>query len=138
MANDGNLRQVVPLSIWPTCPQRERRRTAVCPVCATAGCDFQLGWGDSAAGTVELNDATADLAQSEEESEDLLVICPGCDESFRPGFLRRCEWCGHRFDAGVVADMRPVETLNSRVLATIGGVTIIVVALLAYFAIVLP
>jgi hypothetical protein len=141
-ADSTALTEQTPLPVWPVCPRCDRRRTAVCPVCGTAGSDFPLGWGDTAAGTVELNDATADLVTDEEETEELLVICPGCDESFRPGFLRRCEWCGHKFQGGVEAEIEedrgPPEVLSPRTLATIGALVVLVAALFAYFAIILP
>ncbi|MBI3467244.1 MAG: DUF2007 domain-containing protein [Planctomycetes bacterium] len=136
-ADSTALTEQTPLPVWPVCPQCDRRRTAVCPVCGTSGTDFPLGWGDATAGTVELNEATADLATDDEEAEDLLVICPGCDESFRPGFLQRCEWCGHPFEAGVEEDRGPPELLNPRTLATIGALVIIGAALFAYFAFIL-
>jgi hypothetical protein len=32
-----------------------------------------------------------------DDYEQLLVLCPTCDEPFVPRFPARCEWCGHRF-----------------------------------------
>ena len=126
-------------SPWPACPQCKRPRTAVCPVCQTAGCDFPIGWGDAIVGTVELNEATAALsADYEQEGDDVLLICPACDESFRPGFLARCEWCGHKFASGVEERREPPELLNPRIMATIGALVLVFVAIFAYFAIVLP
>jgi hypothetical protein len=127
-----------PLLGWPACPECQQPRTAVCPVCGTAGSDFPLGWGDSAAGTVELNIATEGWAAGDDEAADLLVICPGCDESFRPGFLRRCEWCGYKFETGIAVAREPPEFLNARVIGTIVAMVITVAAILIYFALIVP
>jgi hypothetical protein len=134
MGNDQSPRQV-----WPTCPNCDRPRTAVCPVCGTSGNDFRLGWGDTTAGTVELNAATEDLA-ADDEAAEVLVICPGCDESFLPGFLVRCEWCGYRFRSGVEhepEEPEPWEPLNLRVIGTMAVIVVAAAAMLGYFAMIL-
>ena len=125
-----------PSTEWPTCPGCNRARTAVCPVCGAAGGNFDVGWGPAKAGTVELNEATSGLAAEQaEDAPGLIVICPDCDESFRARFLARCEWCGHAFRSGVAApEAEQRESLNLRMVATIGVLAILVAAVFAYFA----
>ena len=68
---------------WPECPSCHRPRLATCPVCETSGTNL------TAAFMPETTRA--------DDYEQLLVLCPTCDEPFVPQFPARCEWCGHRF-----------------------------------------
>ena len=66
----------------------------------------------------------------------LLVLCPTCDEPFRPEFPARCEWCGHRFADGRESrrprpsSTSPFEDMNPRVWIVIGGLVVLLVATL--------
>jgi hypothetical protein len=106
------------------CPACDRPRTAVCPICETAGADFLSGDAPP----------SADPADSETQ----LLICPTCDEPFEPGYLRRCEWCGHDCGDGIrlpepAAEAR-VESPNARVVVAALGMLALIAAIMAYFA----
>ena len=106
------------------CPACDRPRTAVCPICETAGADFLSGDAPP----------SADPADSETQ----LLICPTCDEPFEPGYLRRCEWCGHECGDGIrlpepAAEAR-VESPNARVIFAALGMLALIAAIMAYFA----
>lgn len=106
------------------CPQCSRRRTAVCPICKTAGSNFHPGQTN-----VEMDDHL---------DEPPLLICPTCDEPFEPSYLRRCEWCGHDFGSGISIPEPTVptdfESPNSRVIIVAVGLLALIGGLLAYFA----
>ncbi|HVX09603.1 MAG TPA: DUF2007 domain-containing protein [Pirellulales bacterium] len=107
------------------CPECGRPRMAVCPFCETSGTTFR--------GANPLDEGSME--------EPSLLICSLCDEPFEASYLRRCEWCGHDFGAGleVPAVMQTVsrDAPNWRVfLVGICGVAIIV-GLITYFAMLL-
>ncbi|HXT57502.1 MAG TPA: DUF2007 domain-containing protein [Pirellulales bacterium] len=106
------------------CPECCRQRTAVCPICETAGADFLSGDMPPAAET--------------NEGETQLLICPTCDEPFEPGYLRDCEWCGHDCGDGIRLPAPPVEDAaeapNARAIAAALGMIVIIAAIMAYFA----
>lgn len=103
-----------PWQDWPVCPQCKARQTTVCPLCGEHGDDFSLAeWQGRTAGSKIPN--------------DVLLVCPTCDEVFKPQFYRDCPWCGHHFGAGL-EPQAPAEELNA-------GVTVAVV--LAFFAVLL-
>jgi hypothetical protein len=68
---------------WPACPSCSRPRLTSCPVCETAASSFPKAFMPGG------------------RRKRLIVICPTCDEVFRPRFLARCEWCGYQFGDGV-------------------------------------
>ncbi len=109
------------------CPECNRRRTAVCPICQTAGSNFPPG--------------DAPIAREEDAGEPPLLICPTCDEPFEPRYLRRCEWCGHDFGSGIaVPETRreqPAEPPNLRVIIVALATLALLAGLLAYFAMLL-
>jgi hypothetical protein len=109
-----------------SCPNCDRPRMAICPVCETAGNDFP---------------AADSPAYGLENDEPALLICPTCDEPFEPGYLRRCEWCGHDFGRGIEpsrpVDGTPREPMNARVIAILLLIICSIAGLFAYFAILL-
>jgi hypothetical protein len=108
---------------WPKCPSCSRPRHTTCPVCQTAGSDF-----------IPAFDPVGPDNEGEPDQQHALVICPTCDEPFRPVYLKRCEWCGYRFADGRDLPPTPLFTspfaeMNARVwfvlvgiLLSIGGV----------------
>ncbi len=92
------------LDAWPTCPGCARPRQTVCPVCETAGSNFKVGTDP------DRDDATDDHTDRWDDAPGAnQVICPTCDESFAPKYLRRCEWCGHDFLTGIEPPVREEE-----------------------------
>lgn len=106
------------------CPECNRPRTAVCPICHTAGSNFPPG--------------ESPVAHEHDAEEPPLLICPTCDEPFEPRYLRCCEWCGHDFGDGITTppprDDRPAEPLNARVVLVALAMLAAVGGLMAYFA----
>ena len=103
-----------PWQDWPVCPRCKARQTTVCPLCGEHGDDFSLAeWQGRTAGS--------------ETPSDILLVCPTCDEVFKPQFYRDCPWCGHHFGTGLEPQV-PSDELNVPV--TIGGALAILAALL--------
>lgn len=107
------------------CPACGKPRMAVCPYCRTSGTRFR------AADTLD-----GDIAE-----DDSLIICPTCDEPFEASYLRICEWCGHDFGSGVespvVVKEFASESLNWRVLLVGACGALAILALVAWFAVIL-
>ena len=101
---------------WPRCPSCSRPRHTACPVCQTAGSDFLPAFDPLGPGT------------DDEDQQHSLVICPTCDEPFRPVYLKRCEWCGHRFADG--RDLPPAPLLTSPFAEMNGRAWIVLVGVL--------
>ena len=106
---------------FESCPRCGRPRTAVCPICQTAGAHFLSG----------------DMPPTEEAGgEPLLLICPICDEPFEPGYLPRCEWCGYEFvrqPPTPPVEEPAVEPPNVRVIAAAVGMLAALAAVFGYF-----
>jgi hypothetical protein len=108
---------------FAACPRCGRPRTAVCPICQTAGSNFLSG----------------DLPAADEAAgEPQLLICPICDEPFEPGYLPRCEWCGHEFvgepEATTAEEAESeIEPPNVRIAAAAVGMLAVVAAVFGYF-----
>lgn len=114
------------MPVWAACPACRRPRTAVCPICDTAGSDFAPG------------DAPVGDGSKPERTKPSLWICPTCDEPFEPRFLRRCEWCGHDFGAGLEAPAEgDAEPLDARLVGAAVALAAVVIVILAYFAMIL-
>ena len=110
---------------WPTCPQCHTRREARCSVCMARGTDFRL----------------ADFEEPDDPEEiggaDVLLLCSTCDEPFTPDFYRCCAECGFDFGEGLEQSETAHEALNHRAALVLAGVALLLVGLLAFFAIVL-
>jgi hypothetical protein len=96
-------------------------------VCQTASAEFPPA-----------DAAPHDRAREEDQpadSDELMLVCTTCDEPFVPGYLRRCEWCGHDFGEGVQPkEPGPREPLDQRTVATVIALAACVLAILSYFA----
>lgn len=127
---DAELADESPLA-WPTCPHCHRPRHTTCPICETAGSNFPRGF-----------DPPIDEAPNKKSGEtpggwQHLVLCPTCDEPFRPQFLARCEWCGHRFSDGRAKSFGkaapPPEELNARMFVVLAVILLGLAAILVLF-----
>jgi len=87
----------------------------------------------SMAGPIPPNGADDEAGMAER-----MVICPTCDEPFRPEHPKRCEWCGHEFPDGVDMPLPDeaddADEFTGRVYVVIGLLLAIVIAALLYFS----
>jgi len=69
-----------------------------------------------------------------------LLICPTCDEPFRPAYPRLCPWCDHEFADGFDVTIRPApetaEQLTPRVVIVLLALAGLAAALVGYFFVV--
>ena len=107
------------------CPTCQRPRMAICPYCHTAGTNFPSAWPES-------------RQPDEQGDHQPQLICPTCDEPLAPSYLRCCEWCGHDFGQGV-AGLPPAshEALDGRIIAAMMALAALLLAIVAYFALLL-
>jgi hypothetical protein len=69
---------------WPLCPQCQTPRQVRCPICDSVGTKFPLA-----------------AIEERQGRQQVLLICDGCDDHFRPEFFRRCHQCGHDYQSGI-------------------------------------
>lgn len=117
---------------WPVCPRCDKRRQAVCDVCATAGNDFPLAEFQG------LPAPTGSVADAEQESAEAkpLLMCSNCDEAFSPRYYRLCAWCNYDFQSGIEiapSFSRQREPVNYRALLVIVLLLLGTAASLVYF-----
>lgn len=77
---------------WPHCPACGVARSTRCPACDTSGESWEQAFGVPPA-----NPAAGHDSSHTGPAYPAAVICPTCDEVFRPKFARRCAHCGHAF-----------------------------------------
>ncbi|MCH7726608.1 MAG: DUF2007 domain-containing protein [Planctomycetes bacterium] len=119
-------------SKWPACPDCGRRRQAVCPICETAGNDVPLAEFLAPTAPARSTRGTNQSDDDPETDETVLLMCPNCDESFRPRFYRHCENCSHDFGFGVVVETQPGVEFNPRILLVVGALIGMAVAASLY------
>lgn len=70
------------------------------------------------------------------EAAAALRLCPTCGEPFRPVFLRECEWCGHDFGEGRVAQalVAPDDPTGARAIVLLLVALAAFAILIGYFA----
>lgn len=120
---------------WPHCPSCGAPRPARCPACDTVGVDWERAFSAPAAEIAPPEDLSAGGTRYA-----AAVICPTCDEVFRPAFARQCARCGgdlsgHEPTAARIGDA-PVdeawdEAANRRTRLTTGQMLRLILALLA-------
>ena len=93
---------------WPHCPACGAARTTQCPACDTEGATWEQAFGPTLA-EFERGDADPSPAQHR-----AAVICPTCDEVFRPVFARRCTACKHTFAEQESAQQHPLSDSTKR------------------------
>jgi hypothetical protein len=117
---------------WPCCPDCARRRPTECPVCGVSGDAIPLAdcWTDE----LPLRGTRGDALASENSPHlaPVLLVCPCCDEPFRPRFFRYCHACGHDFGDGLQRAGDP-EPIGGRAIWTAAGLMIVGLLLLAWF-----
>ena len=115
---------------WPCCPACGRRRQTRCPTCDIGGDDFSLAEylpTLEPPATLESQETLPPIPQ------DLLLMCPACDEAFSPAFYRHCQQCGYDFGQGLVLDATEGDDLTGRALIVLAGLVGLAVAIMAYF-----
>lgn len=97
---------------WPCCPRCGRRRLTRCPGCQTSGTRFPLAEFIGPDGPDAPIRIVAD--GREDPADEVLLVCPTCDEAFHPDFYRRCEECGHAFPRGIDPESRSLLDETAR------------------------
>ena len=118
---------------WPCCPSCHRPRETHCPMCGETGCQFP------AAELVPEEFVNRRPVPAELTDAPWPVLCPVCDWLFEPEFYRRCPWCGHDFGRGrevVLKSPMAREPMNVRMMLGVVLTIAVVIAVLAYLAIV--
>ncbi len=117
---------------WPCCPSCRRPRDTQCPMCGETGCHFPPA-EQVPEEFVNNRPVPAELADT-----PWPLLCPICDWLFEPEFYRRCAWCGHDFGQGreiPVKSPTASEPINLRLVLGVVITAVVVIAVLAYFAI---
>jgi hypothetical protein len=125
---------------WPACPNCERPRLAVCPFCETSSNEMPQGdprYGGQSLTELLANEHGEASNCGAERTSPPLLICPTCDEPFEARYLRRCEWCGHDFGAGLevppAISVTPIN-INARAVALTLALVVGMVLLVMYFS----
>ena len=128
--DDGAL-ELAPWLSWPQCPICARRRQARCPTCNHADDDFPLAdfqelgadWRRSSGADLHFADA----------DEAVLLMCPHCEEAFRPRFYDRCAACGYEFGEGVRMEFSQFDDFSPRVVWAVAAIFAIAITIYAWF-----
>lgn len=121
---------------WPTCPGCGKHRMTSCPACGEASEQFRLATAESQG--AEPPPASLPILDLSEDDRYPHLVCPTCDDHFRPQFYQQCAWCGHEFEDGkqVVVKLAEQE-MSHREWWTVWGLIGLAVGTLVWFAFVL-
>jgi hypothetical protein len=129
--------ELAPWVSWPQCPICAQRRQARCPTCGFAADDFPLAdYQEVGATALRASDQRELRVADAELDEALLLMCPQCEEAFRPRFYSRCAACGYFFGEGVRLESGD-DDLSPRVFWTFTALVAFLLALCLYFAAIL-
>jgi hypothetical protein len=138
-AGGENAGEVRAIDAWPLCPRCQKPRMTVCPICSTSGNNFPRADEnfdqEESVQVVQIENADAAAPLPEQR---LAVICTTCDEPWLARFLRRCEWCGHDFGAGLKLDRvpqvrEPTEPINPRAVLLTVIMAVVLCGVFAWF-----
>ncbi|MEM7315680.1 MAG: hypothetical protein AAF497_21285 [Planctomycetota bacterium] len=121
---------------WPRCPSCGEKRQTICPICQTAGNDFEKGHLPE---EVTAADIVQDLTSYEHDvanenaviHSNIILLCHGCDEPFVPRFYDHCEHCAQSFPDGRSTEFPFVD--ESRPLAFWIGVAMLAAFLMGLY-----
>lgn len=120
-------------SEWPRCAGCTRPRQTVCPTCGQAGNRFPLAEYQAIAAPQHGTRGADRDASAGDPAQEVLLLCPRCDEAFHPRFYRVCPECGTSAGDGIELAERSTEHLSSRVLLAIYALIAVAALLLLYF-----
>jgi hypothetical protein len=122
---------------WPVCPECGRRRQTRCPTCQLGRDDFFRAELFFAGHRTTVRTCVVSDPPAPEKSDDdpsaVMLMCPLCEEAFRPEFYRFCQRCGHDFGVGVLVETGESDELTDRALLVLAAVVGLLAALMAYF-----
>ncbi|MHB8968982.1 MAG: hypothetical protein ACYC3X_02775 [Pirellulaceae bacterium] len=119
---------------WPRCAHCGRPRLTVCPSCGVAGTQFPLAEYLSPAAPLHSSRGRGTEApRQDEDTLEILLVCPQCDEAFRPRFYRHCPECGHDAQEGLQVQSRSAPPLSDATLLALAGLLVTALALVLYF-----
>ncbi len=84
----------------------------------------------------ESDPVPTDQKELDHEEDQLVLMCPMCDEPFLPAFPKTCAWCGHEFEDGVDIpnpEYFPPEEIGPRVAAISLGIFALLGGVVFYF-----
>jgi hypothetical protein len=128
---------LAPWEPWPTCPACGARRQARCPTCGFAANHFPLADYQELGAELRSPATRPPRDSSDARAANVLLMCPACEEAFRPVFYDRCAACGHEFDGGVRPEIPDDELLTPRILGSIAALFALAVAFFVYYWLVL-
>jgi hypothetical protein len=111
---------------WPVCPQCQARRSVRCGICHSAGTEFALA-------------SIFDRSEGRGGKVEVLLICPSCDDHFRPEMFRLCPECGYDYGDGLETETETARSTvdsglsNPRLWVVVGGLGALAAAMAAYF-----
>lgn len=122
---------------WPPCPGCGRPRQTVCPACGTAGNQFPLAeyqaLPNQPRDTRNPAASRGSSVSKESGAGAVLLMCPRCDEAFRPRFYRICPACGDDAGSGWEPPGSEREPIPPRVLVAVYGLLAVGVLMTLYF-----
>jgi hypothetical protein len=129
--------ELAPWVSWPQCPLCAQRRQARCPTCGFAADEFPLADYQEIGAPSWRAASPADPCVADAElDEAVLLLCPQCEEAFRPRFYLRCAACGYDYGEGVRLDAEDDE-MSPRIFWTAAALAATMAALVLYFAVIL-
>jgi hypothetical protein len=115
-----------------------QRRQARCLTCGHAEDDFPLADYQELGAESRYPKNRLRLHFTDLEAEEaVLLLCPHCEEAFRPRFYHRCAACGFEFGDGVQPDTGAFDDFSPRTLAAAAGVIGTAAAIFLYFWVIL-
>jgi hypothetical protein len=129
--------ELAPWLSWPQCPICAQRRQARCSTCGYAADEFPLADYQELGASSSWPGPQRELHIADAEQEAVLLMCPRCEEAFRPRFYNRCAACGYEFSEGVRPDADDDEDLTARVVWTATALLALLAAICLYFGAVL-
>jgi hypothetical protein len=128
--------ELAPWVSWPQCPICAQRRQARCPTCGFAQDNFPLAdYQELGAESHSLFHAGNSVCADAEEA--VLLLCPHCEEAFRPRFYDRCAACGYEFGEGLEVDFSDYDDFSVRAAWAIAGLLAVFLCIFVYFTVAL-
>jgi hypothetical protein len=126
--------ELAPWLAWPRCPLCAQRRQARCPTCGHGDDDFPLADYQELGAEPQLpiNRIGRHFAEWDADPA-VLLLCPHCEEAFRPRFYHHCAACGYDFGEGVQPDSGAFDDFSLRAFGAAAALLATGAAIFTYF-----